>query len=267
MNPTLDWLKGAEKHIRQVLEKVRPQLLEAQGTIGHRLKDDKTAVTEMDTLVEERLRAALHTYDASVGFSGEETGVDYGQKTFWLADPIDGTEPFIRGLSFATNMIALIDNGQPIMGIIYNFSLGDYYLAIKGHGATCNGHAIRVSDRSIDRAFVSVGSVRTEYQEGFGLGDQLRKELGVPAIPKFCATGSELMAVATGAIEARLTYKGHAKPWDYAPGAIIVQEAGGRIANIGSDSYDYRNTDVIAANPAVFGEIMHFMNEFARSRQ
>jgi myo-inositol-1(or 4)-monophosphatase len=267
VNPTLDWLHDAEKHIRRTLDGLRPLLLETQGKISHQLKDDKSAVTEMDVLVEQKLQAALAELDPAIAFSGEETGANFEHRTHWLVDPIDGTEPFIRGLPFATNMVALIDNGEPILGIVNNFMTGDYFMAIKGQGATCNGHALRVSTRPVDRAFVCIGSTNPGDGPGFALLDMLRAELDINAVIKFAATGSEMVAVASGAIEARMTYKGRAKPWDFAPGALIVQEAGGRVANVGEDTYDYRNPSVLAANPAVFDALNNFMKkQIAASR-
>lgn len=261
MSPTLDFLKASEGCIAKVLSELRPLLLEAQGKISHKLKDDKTAVTEMDTLVESRLQQALAAFAPEIGFSGEETGVDYSKQTFWLVDPIDGTEPFIRGLPFATNMIALIDGGEPVLGVVNNFGTGEYYLAIKGQGATRNGHPIRVSDRPLGRSFVCTSTPGKEATHAWSLQERLRHELGINAIVKFAATGAELMAVADGAIEARIAYGGRAKPWDWAPGALIVQEAGGRVANLSSDVYDYRNSDVLAATPQSFDALMQFMTE------
>src|SRR5688500_3933217 len=127
MNPTQEWLDGAEKCIRLCLRELRPKLLKAQGGIEHNLKDDKSVVTAMDLLVEDTLKTKLLHLHPSVGFGGEERGVDYDQNTLWLVVPIDGTEYFTRGLPFATNMLAWIDDGQPIMGIIYNFSLDEYF--------------------------------------------------------------------------------------------------------------------------------------------
>ena len=80
---------------------------------------------------------------------------------------------YIRGLPFFTTLIALIHAGQPIMGIIYNHTLDEYYHAIVGHGAFMNGHSIHVSDRSMNRAFVVFGSkVKTDAL--VGLSDRLR---------------------------------------------------------------------------------------------
>lgn len=190
MSPTLDFLEAAKRQIRAYLEVLQPELLEVQGTIEHHLKSDNSAVTEMDTFVESELAKSLKELDATIPFGGEETGAGFGKPTFWLVDPIDGTEPFIRGLPFTTNMVSLIDGGEPVFGIIYDFNVGDFFVAIKGHGATCNGH-------------------------------------------------------------------GH--EWDFAPGTLLVTEAGGRVANIGSDTYNFRKFNHVAATPAVFDKVMEFM--------
>lgn len=261
MTPTFDFLNAADKRIRILLQELRPKLLETHGAIEHKLKDDRTAVTAMDLMVEERLRDMLAELDSSIGFSGEETGVDYDQKTFWLVDPIDGTEPFIRGLPFATNMIALIDNGQPVMGIIYNFTLDHYYLAIKGHGATRNGHAIHVSDRPLDRALLVAGGGFAKAGLA-GVTDRLRGK--VFALAQVNASGFELSGIASGAYEGRIMWNSRSKPWDHAPGCLLIQEAGGRVENIGTQNtkpgtWDYRNLQVLAANPVIFDDLMEFI--------
>ena len=233
MTPTTDFFGAADKYIRKTLLDLRPKLLAAQGAIEHKLKDDATVVTEMDLMVENTLHDELKKLDAGIGFSGEETGVDYTQKTFWLVDPIDGTESFIRGLPFCTNMITLIDNGQPTMSVIYNFSLDEYYLAIKGKGATMNGHPIHVSSRPMNRAYVTIngmGNPETLDQIG-GLQGRSKDFIRVNA------SGYEQTAVARGASDAALTPPNY-NPWDIAPGALLIEEAGGRVANVG---YNVRN--------------------------
>ena len=258
MTPTLDLLHAADKRIRTLLYELRPQLLEAHGAIEHKLKDDTSVVTEMDLMVETRLKHALAELDPSIGFSGEETGTDYDQKTFWLVDPIDGTEPFIRGLPFSTNMIVLIDNGAPVMSVIYNFTLDEYYLAIKDKGATCNGHAIHVSQRPLERSFVVCGSGLVKK----GLGDvQLRLQRKTRALTQVNASGFEMASIAHGAYDARIAWNSVAKPWDLAPGALLIQEAGGRVGNImpKSDGYNFLQTNVLAANPVIFDDLMDFI--------
>lgn len=259
MTPSLEWLHRAEKCIRLVLEDLRPQLLKAQGAIEHNLKDDKTAVTEMDVLVENRLRQALNELDASIPFYGEESGAQYHDTTYWLVDPIDGTEAFIRGIPVCTNMVALIHKGKPIMGIIYNFILDEYYLAIEGQGATCNGHAIHVSDRPHDRAFMLLSANPRKNAVVEGIAERLRMDDIANNVIKLGAGGYEHALVAKGSAEARIAYYSSGKQWDHAPGVLLIQEAGGKVANIGKSDYDLQDLQYIAANPATFDKLMAFM--------
>jgi myo-inositol-1(or 4)-monophosphatase len=249
MTPTLDFLHTAEKRLRLALQELRPELLAAHGIITHDTKDDDSVVTALDLQVEKRLKEICHEIDPAIGFSGEETGVDLTQKTFWLVDPIDGTESFIRGLPFSTNMIALIHNDEPIMSIIYNFVTDEYYLAIKGQGATRNGHPIHVSDRPLNRAYITL-NVGMRLPEGFAYA--LRRVSG--GQPRYNASGAEASYIANGAVDGIIVV-GVKGPWDHAPGALLMQEAGARIENLFSDTYNYRDFRYVAANPVIFDEL------------
>lgn len=258
MTPTSDFLKNAEKHIHLLLQELRPKLLEAHGNIEPHAKTDTSAVTDMDMLVEHSLREALGKLDPAIGFCGEETGFDPSQQTFWLVDPIDGTESFIRGLPFSSNMITLIDNGAPVLAIIYNFYLDDYYLAIKGGGATKNGQPITVSFRPLNRAYVVAG-------HGLGLdgylGATARLRRLVQGLPQMHSSGYEFSLVACGVMDGCIAWNPEGKPWDTAPGALLVQEAGGCVANVSALGFDYLNPRLIAASPVIFDDLMRFVKD------
>jgi myo-inositol-1(or 4)-monophosphatase len=267
MKPTLDWLQAAQKHIRKELDDLRPEILKAMGNIAHDFKEDKSVITEMDLLVERRLKDALAKLDASISFSGEETGTDYSKPTYWLVDPLDGTDSFIRGMPFVTNMVALIDNNQPVMSVIYNIVLDEYYLAIKGHGATCNGETIRVSDRPVNQSLVSLCRFPRGDESCYGLYDQMRAALEGLEFLNINASGYVLSSVARGSIEARINYKSVSKPWDVAPGALLVMEAGGRVGSLESDSFDlHGHRNAIAGNQQVFEPIMDFVRKFSQEK-
>lgn len=253
MSPTKDFLDTAEKRIRLTLQELRPLLLKGFGSIEHNLKDDKSIVTEMDVMVEKRLQEVLAEVDPAVGFGGEETGADLNQKTFWLTDPIDGTESFTRGLPFSTNMICLIDNDEPVMSIIYNFFTDEYYLAIKGKGATRNGHAIHVSNRPLERAYIALTGwplVRSSF------GAELRPKIA--GLPKLHASGCENVYLASGAIDGTIVAGGKGA-WDHAPGMLLIQEAGGRVENWNSSTYDYKDLSFVAANPVIFDQLKQML--------
>lgn len=240
--------------IERVLRQVKPELMQNYGVIGHELKDDLSAVTELDKHVETILKDALRPLDESVGFYGEEFGREGNTSLFWTIDPIDGTEAFIRGVPFCTNMLCLISNGQPKATVIYNFVLDELYIAVSGKGATLNGAVLSVSSRKISHAAI-------EYETK---AETVKNRESYHALPsylryKFAASGFGFCQVAKGSIEARVVNNGFGKVWDYAPGALLVKEAGGRVANIGKDTYDYTDLDFVASNQIVFDELMaHF---------
>jgi myo-inositol-1(or 4)-monophosphatase len=254
--PSPEFLAAANDRLRTTLLELRPELLELSGKIEHHIKDDKSAVTAMDFKVERRLHEVMRELDPAIGVAGEETGADYDQETFWLVDPIDGTEPFIRGLPFFTSMISLIHEGEPIMAIIYNHTLDDYYHAIKGQGATKNGHPIHVTDRSLKRSFVYC-SPSTDDPYLQGMTGRVRSLSA--SVPSYGAFGYTCTALANGSIDGAIVYLGRGKEWDFAPGALLVSEAGGRVENLFSDSYNYRNFEILYATPGIFDELKAFV--------
>lgn len=239
------FLHTANRLIHKTLLDLRPKLLAAQGSIAHELKSDNSVVTEMDIMVEKHLRTVLHKLDPTIGFCGEETGIDYAHKKFWLVDPIDGTEWFIRGMPFATNMVSLIVDGQTVLGIIYNFSLDEYYLAIKGEGATCNGAPIHVANRSFERSMVMLSHMPNLPMFIHNL------HADVAGRPKFNASGFEAAAVACGKMDGMIR-RGKKGAWDFTAGNLLITEAGGRVENFHSSTYDFRDLDFVAASPAIF---------------
>jgi fructose-1,6-bisphosphatase/inositol monophosphatase family enzyme len=69
------------------------------------------------------------------------------------------------------------------------------------------------------------------------------------------SAGYEFVLVATGKLEGRICVDAFGKDYDFAPGSLLVSEAGGIVANIGSTTYDYRNTNLIAGNKALFDDL------------
>jgi len=249
MHPTQDYLNGAEKVINGVLQEVRPRLLQAFGNTTYTVKADHSVVTELDTLIEEKLRAALYSFDSSVGFGGEESGVDYSQKTFWIVDPVDGTEQLLRGLPGSSSHAVLIDDGRPVMSLIYGCIEDDRYRAVAGQGAWRNEVSLRVGGRSIDRAWIDVSSpFKTPYEQA------VRDNLG--SVATIVHSIQAARYVAEGKIEGYVVCNGHGGPWDYAPRTLLIQEAGGRVTNLEGGAYDYRSPNFIATNPVVFDAVL-----------
>lgn len=227
--------------VQNIVRETQKLSLPHYGNVPFTCKDDKSYLTELDIAVERHLKEQLTLVDASIGFFGEETGGNRDVERFWLCDPIDGTIPYVRGFPFCTTMLALVEDENITMSIIYDFVTDKLYVAKKGGGAYCNGEKISVSKRPVEQSYIFWESRRKELAGVL----QVKYE----GLPKFMAAGSEFSAIASGRGEARITLDGFGTYYDYAPGALLVEEAGGIVRNIGSDTYDYKNFDFIAATP------------------
>jgi myo-inositol-1(or 4)-monophosphatase len=215
----------------------------------HKNNNAHDVVTELDRKIEKVLQRELTAIDPETAFVGEEYGGDRSMPSFWLVDPIDGTSHFVRGTPFCTTMVARIEGGVVVFAAIYDFIRDVMYHAERGKGAFADDAPIGVSERGLGEAQIIYES-RIE-----GERDNVDKYLTVRnrvRTIELLSSGYEHALVATGKIEGRVAYNPYGHDYDYAPGALLVKEAGGVVANIGSDTYDYANTNYIAANRAVY---------------
>lgn len=221
----------------------------------HSVKEHPTdydVVTVYDVDAEDMLKALLLKVDPDIGFTGEEGGCHTECDRYWLADPIDGTDAFIRGLPFCTVQLSLIEGGEPVIGIIFDFVSHELISAVKGMGATCAGRTISVSSRNLQTGRMIIETDFREKPKNLELFREMRK---LSTLYQCCASGWEFIQIATGRMEGKIFYEPWAAPLDIAAGALLVKEAGGVVTNIGRNDYDFQNTDVIASNRVVHREL------------
>jgi histidinol-phosphatase len=194
-------------------------------------KGDNTPVTLADRAVEETMRTRMLLTTPTYGIIGEEFGREAGSSgREWVIDPIDGTKAFIHGVPLFGTLIALLEDGKPVVGLIDLPALGERVWATAGGGCFRNGASCRVSSVStLAEALVLDGSVTTMERLGHGPAwASVRREARLHRGWGDCY-GHFL--VATGAAEVM------ADPiveiWDIAPMAVILPEAGGRFTNLG----------------------------------
>ena len=205
-------------------------------------------VTQLDHDIERFLAERLQVLDPGATFRGEEFGGEKESERFWLCDPIDGTAHLVRGLPFCTTMLALIESGVVTFSVIYNFVDDVLYHAVRNGGAWRNGHRLRVSNRPLSDAYISF---ETRLNQPQNLDAYLKLRSSASLISTINC-GYEFAMIAEGRLEGRIMLDPYGHEWDYAPGTLLVSEAGGVVANLRTRSYDYRNKDFIAANPRVF---------------
>ena len=215
-------VRESMERIEHVFRDHRATLLEAFGNTSFRLKEDHTPVTELDVLIEKKVRDAILNASSDFGFRGEETGHTGSEQAFWIVDPIDGTSSFIRGLPYATNMAAFIEAGETKAALIYDFIHDVLYTAVKGEGAFRNGEPLRITEQ--DRFHDQV-----VYALGGKLFAQLREALqaiDAKALLPLTASGHAYAMLAEGSIDGVAQIDPGALLHDMAPGLLIAEEAG-----------------------------------------
>src|SRR5450631_4804444 len=117
-----------------------------QHNIEVRIKADKSPVTEADVRCELAIREIIEARFPAHGFYGEETGMHRQDAEFlWIVDPIDGTKAFVREYPMFSTQIALMHNGELVLGVSSAPIYGEVAYAERGQGAYLNGKPIAVS--------------------------------------------------------------------------------------------------------------------------
>lgn len=223
-------------------------------------------VTHVDKGSEERLVKGLKKLLPECGFIAEEsTSTEKGDRYNWIIDPIDGTTNFIHGLSPYAISVALMDNTEVVIGIVYELGLGECFYSYKGGAAFLDGQEIHVSNRkSISDSLIATGFPYTQYQriDSFmkTLDYFMRKSHG---LRRLGSAATDLAYVACGRFDGFYEY--NLSPWDVAAGAFIVQQAGGMVSDFSGGSNYIFGKEIISANSHVFDEFLSdvklFMNE------
>ena len=210
-------------------------------------------VTEYDKKVQERLRTGLLAIIPSAYFIGEEDASQTFSRdgAFFIVDPIDGTTNFIRDYHASSISVALVVDGVAELGIVYNPYLDEMFTAKRGCGAFCNGKRLHVSSEPLENALVLFGT--SPYHEelsekSFKLAYAYFRQ--AVDVRRSGSAALDLCAVAAG--RADLFFELSLSPWDYAAGALIVEEAGGIVSDADGGNLIYdRPCSVVARNKMV----------------
>jgi histidinol-phosphatase len=196
-------------------------------------KPDGTWVTEGDWAAESKMRLRIKVAFPDHNILGEEEGLTAanggpavdGAPT-WILDPIDGTHNFMAGIPIWGTLVALAEEGEPVLGVCHAPALDETYEGARGGGARMNGDKIRV-DPETELAATTVLAAGLEDFEEAGLAgfyiDLVRKAWRSRGFADFWGH----MLVARGA--AHVMAEPVLSVWDYAPVHPIVTEAGGRM--------------------------------------
>lgn len=183
-------------------------------------KENASPVSEADCLVDEFLASNLLAARPGYGWLSEETFDDQerlNHKHVFICDPIDGTRGFIRGEDSWTICLSVVEDGEPIAGVVYAPARDELYEAVRGGGARLNGDPIvRRTHQGTGPIIPAPGAVYREL-DATGL-DYVRG----PAIPSLAY---RMVQVTTGVLDAAVARRG-AQDWDISAAAVILSECG-----------------------------------------
>lgn len=214
-------------------------------------KLDGSPVTEADRVVEDFLRSEISSRWPEDAIVGEERGNHPGTSgRTWYIDPIDGTKSFTHGVPLYSTLLALCDEQGPAIGVISLPALGETVAAARGRGCFRNGEKCTVMGSAAkDDRTIQQGKSKIVCMSGMEYLSQEAK-LRLAKSPYVLRTWGDAYGyflVATGKIPAMLDDT--MCPWDVAPLAVIIPEAGGRITSWAGDDIDVEHyPSVLATN-------------------
>ena len=217
---------------------------------------DNNFVTKYDVEVQHFLRKRLLALWPEAEFMGEEEN-EWGDSLHgevFIVDPIDGTTNFIKHYNSSSISVALLREGEVIMGATYQPYWQEFFYAERGCGAFCNGTPIHVTQLGLERSLVCFGT-SPYYAEMIPRTFALAQKL-MECAADLRRSGSaviDLCQVARGS--AGLMFEARLNPWDHAASSLIVTEAGGRISQMdGSPLAFDRPCSVLAGSPKAYEE-------------
>lgn len=231
-----------------------------RGNLTIKIKDDQTPVTQADVECEEAIRRIIHNAFPEDGFYGEETGKTHVDASrVWLVDPIDGTKAFVRQYPFFSTQIALMHDGDIVVGVSCATMFDELVTAERGQGAKLNGESLSVSNTgSLAAAAISTGNLTSLAASGGWA------ELGrlVVAADRIRGYGDfyHYHLLASGKIDAVI--ESDVNILDIAALSLIVREAGGVFTDLNGNLPDLDTRSVLCANPDLHGELLKSLKGF-----
>ena len=232
------------------------------GALTIQSKGVQDMASEADVNTEELIRDAVSAAYPDDEFLGEESNESFvpdPDKGTWIIDPIDGTQPFVNGIRSWCISIAYYENNEVRVGVVYDPTSDELFAARSGGGTTLNGEPIRASAAtSLLDGLVSVGfSNRVTPEDTLGPLERLMRANGM-----YHRSGSGALSLAYVAAGRLIGYfEPHMNSWDFAAGAILIHEAGGRTNDCLPDQkVMIVGGPIIAAADGVFDDLVKVVN-------
>lgn len=219
-------------------------------------------VTEADKMSEDLIIEAISRRFPDHGILSEESAAKNEQASIrWVIDPLDGTTNYAHGFPFFCVSIALEQDGQVVLGVIYDPVREELFTAERRGGAFCNGQKLHVSTvQDLSRSLLATGfpyDIRVSKNNNLNFFNAMAVK--AQAIRRPGAAALDLAYLASGRIDGFWELK--LKPWDTAAGCLLVTEAGGVISDMEGMAWNLFSSGLVASNGLIQDQMMEvFLN-------
>jgi myo-inositol-1(or 4)-monophosphatase len=225
-------------------------------------------VTAADLAAERLFRELIAARFADHAVIGEETAITDAERAArfqWIIDPVDGTTNFAHGLALFCVSIALVVDGRLELGVIYDPIAEELFTAERGQGARLNG--VRLAVTSTPALVDSVLCTGFPYTIRETRGRQVEVFAAflaeARAVRRLGSAALDLAYVACGRFDG--FWEEHLKPWDMAAGALLIEEAGGRVTAVDGAPYDPFGFSIAASNGHIHDLLVGVILDVRRS--
>ncbi len=258
-------LKNLCDNVVQIAREAGQYIKSQQKTI-HNIKIEAKGVhnyvTEVDKNSERFIISELQKLIPESGFIAEEQTITRQSDTYnWIVDPLDGTTNYIHGLMPVAVSIALRHKEHIIMGVIYEIGSDEAFWAYKEGGAYLDGNKIHVTRTAkLDDALLATGFPFYDYSRLDRYMDLLRFFMQTShGLRRLGSAATDLAYVACGRFDGFFEYS--LSPWDVAAGSLIVEEAGGKVADFQGGENWLFGKEIIASNSMIFDEFVQVVKK------
>lgn len=225
-----------------------------QKLVVEHKRDLQDVVSDADRNVEELIKSLISERYPDDAVLGEESGGDtQGARIVWVIDPIDGTACFVNGLHNWCVSLAIVFDGEPVVGVICDPNHHELFHARKGSGAWLNDTRLEVHKaQQLNEGLLGISnSSRVPGEHVTQLIEALLRQGGM-----FIRIGSGALTSAWAAAGRLIGYyEAHMHPWDGLPGIVLMREAGGVTNDYLRNDGLKKGNPVLLANAVIYPQI------------
>jgi myo-inositol-1(or 4)-monophosphatase len=226
-------------------------------------KSQTDLVTETDLASEKIISDIIKSKYPDHSILAEESGLkkSHSSEYIWVIDPLDGTTNFVHEYPSYAVSIALINNGEPVVGVVIEMPLMNIYCATINSPAYCNNNIISCSDTNKLILSLLVTGFSYDHNDNWNLNMKLFKE--------FTDITQGVRRLGSAAIDFCHTAIGHVdgfwefdlNPWDVAAGILIAKQAGAKISKLNGEKFSIYDNEVLVTNGHIHQNMINVFNE------